>query len=219
LERDVSVANSQVKQRDKELKQLRGMVQELQTLKERLELERAELDKRCEDILVDTRRIKEAGEQNALLTREELLRRVREAFGDNSDLTKFIIEANPEFAISLGYACLYSLPRMSLHMGAEPGTLTSVHSMVALANKFLENVREFDETERTLLLTVVADHLSRVSQMFTFRNEEGQLYNPDRHSAKSGQVPAQGGRVRRIASFWVGNNKTKQTLQKAEVLF
>ncbi|MFH0825160.1 MAG: hypothetical protein V2B18_20605, partial [Pseudomonadota bacterium] len=46
LERDVSVANSQVKQRDKELKQLRGMVQELQTLKERLELERAELDKR-----------------------------------------------------------------------------------------------------------------------------------------------------------------------------
>jgi hypothetical protein len=221
LKQDLAVANSQFKEKDKEFRSLRASHQ---SRVDELDRERSDLDSQCNELrerIEQTRAensmLQEKTDRATTLPKDELFSKLDGTFGAGSGLCNFIRSLDTGTAFKMGYACLYTLPRPNAHFGSETQSSPSWHAMVTLGNKFLEVIEQFDGPERGTLLHFAAEHLSRTSQMFTFSDEEGQVFHSDRHALKTDKTPSPGERVRRIRSFLVTNNKTKQILQKAEV--
>jgi hypothetical protein len=221
LEQDLAVANSQFKEKDKEFRLLRASHQ---SRLDELDRERTDLDSHCselreriEQIRADNAVLQEKMKHATAISKDELFSKLDGTFGAGSGLCSFIRSLDTGTALKIGYACLYTLPSPNAHLKGESQSAPSWHAMVTLGNKFLEVVEHFDGPERGKLLHLAAEHLSRTSQMFTFSDEEGQVFHSDRHALKTDRAPSAGARVRRVRSFLVTNNKTKQILQKADV--
>jgi hypothetical protein len=211
LKTSLAEANQQFKQKDKEYRVVRAEKAEMARLKEELELRLQQVDQE--------RSYWQQGMQQAESTaRQELFSGLEETFGPSSELYKFIGSLQPDLGARVGYACIFSLPKSGMPGQPEINAAPSLPVISALANKFLENVRNIDGPERYRLLTLVADHLSGINRsMYAFANEEGQLFHPDRHALKAGETAPPGSKIFKIASFLVFNNKTRQIIQKAEV--
>jgi hypothetical protein len=217
LKETVEIANEEIKKKGDENLRLSSKVRQMIEDHGLMEQKNAELRRECDGL---QRRIKEtetffhntrAGERQALLDGAE------RAFGEGSDIGRFIAELSDSSAMWLGYVCISTLPWIS-HAESDPSLPPALPTLNALGNKFLENISLFDGPERPRLLNLAASHLSRLSQNYTFCNEEDQLFNPERHTARSDRAIPPSARVRRMTSFFVENNRTSRTQQLAEVV-
>ncbi len=182
-----------------------------------LEKEKEQLNVRLSEIAHEKLQMEQRIRESEYSGINDVTAKLQEAFGVASPLYGFICELPPPVMVKIGYAVVFSLPAANPQVQGGPGPNVPIHALVVMASKFLQNVTDYDGPERGRLLNLAAEHLSRVSQMFSFHNEEGQLFDSDRHAVLSGFTPSSGAKVTRTASFFVFNTRTKQPFQKAEV--
>lgn len=210
-------AQNRIKQNEQLIAQNRIASKDYELKRAELEDEKEALKSRLSEIAQEKLQLEQKIRESEISVIHDVIARTQEAFGTDSPLYAFIRELPPPIMVRIGYACVFSLPWIGSQMQGGAGATVPIHALVVLANAFLRNVTDFDGPERGRLLNLAAEHLSKVSQMFSFHNEEGQLFNSDRHAVLSGFTPSAGAKVTRMASFFVLNTRTKQPFQKAEV--
>jgi hypothetical protein len=217
LEETVAIANDEIRRKGDENRTLSAKVDQMAKDGRLLEIKNADLERKCDGLRSDIKDMETVFHSTRAGERQTLLEEAERAFGQGSDIYHFIAELSDTAAIRLGHACICTLPWVSAP-GRDPSPPPPLPTLNALGNKFLENISRFDGPERPKLLNLAADHLSRISQNFTFASEEGQLFNPERHTARMDHGIPPGARVRRITSFFVANNRTDRIQQLAEVM-